>query len=137
MNILTKHDVDEFELDQFNSFRDGLLIAVNNQYDNMKNAYYPPTQLQFKALIPALQDCLSKEENRKEVVGLLLNRTKLATMKDLWRAEMSALIDNIVDMETYTVYTDARMAIRTAEKIVDQSEGVIDQIISLIRGIKL
>lgn len=137
MEIMTKSKVDEFELSQFNAFRDGLLIAVNNQYETMKNPYYPPTDKQFRALMPVFGKCLKDPEHRKEVVALLLNRTEVSTMKDLWRAEMSALIDNIIDMDTFEVYADARMALRTAEKIVEESEGVVEKIIGLIRGLGL
>ena len=135
MQIFTKSKVDEFELAQFNAFRDGLLIAVDNQYQTMKNPYYPPTQQQFKALMPVLENCLRSSENRKEVVGLLLNRSKLVTMNDLWRAEVSALIDNIVDMEEYKPYADAKLAIRTAEKIIEESDGVVNKIIDFLKGV--
>jgi len=135
MQIFTKSKVDEFELTQFNAFRDGLLIAVDNQYQTMKNPYYPPTQQQFKALMPVLENCLRSSEHRKEVVGLLLNRSKLVTMNDLWRAEVSALIDNIVDMEEYKPYADAKLAIRTAEKIIEESDGVVNKIIDFLKGV--
>ena len=135
MKIMTKSTVDEFELQQFNAYRDGLLIAVQNQFENMKNPYYPPTQQQFKAIMPALNNCLRNEENRKEVVALLLNRSSLATMNDLWRAEVSALIDNIIDMDDYSVYADAKMAIRTAEKIIEDSGNAIDKIVAFLKGV--
>jgi len=53
----------------------------------------------------------------------------------LWRAEVSALIDNIVDMEEYKPYADAKLAIRTAEKIIEESDGVVNKIIDFLKGV--
>lgn len=116
-------------LERFERYRDGLLIAVENQFENQKNPYYPPTQQQLKGLIPAIHKCLRNPDNRKEVVRLLLGRDSLSSMNNLWRAEISALIDNMVDTDKdWQVYYEALDAIQIAEDIVDIAAGVADKV---------
>ena len=117
------------KLERFERYRDGLLIAVENQFENQKNPYYPPTQQQLKGLIPAIRKCLRNPDNRKEVVRLLLGRDSLSSMNNLWRAEISAMIDNMVDTDKdWQIYYEALDAIQIAEEIVDIAAGVADRI---------